>query len=228
MWILAIYLLLEIANSFVDGASYEIITLFQLTVLNLLAFNYASKTKEKTVLLSLFIYNIYVAITALFTIEASVITIISELFLLVSFVCLQINKKYNYSNDIFYKEYVSLLFYKPKSFKQYLLSLFGYPVSSFGMYINDKFYHLSWKSKTVVATEDFINTDDYIIVRTKTRCDKVSFLIPELLKQKARQPKTLYLRLNCLRCFKEILGLLEDKWHYKGEVLPSIYLRKRL
>lgn len=46
-----------------------------------------------------------------------------------------------------------------------------------------------------------------------------------LLKQKARQPKTLWLRYNCLRSHRHILNKMSG-YEYKGEISPSIYRRR--
>ena len=72
------------------------------------------------------------------------------------------------------------------------------------------------------------NWENYIIINTHYPADKVKYIIPELMRQKALTYKLLWLRLNCLLSMQPLLDILPDKWQYRGEVLPSIYFRSRI
>ena len=79
--------------------------------------------------------------------------------------------------------------------------------------------------KKVSYTNSYIY-NNYIVVDTGLPIELVTKKdIEILLKQKARQVKILWLRLNCLRSFRHILNKMPG-YGYKGELLPGIYLRR--
>lgn len=123
---------------------------------------------------------------------------------------------------------VCLVFYRPKTFKQYLLSMFGLNVSSSGVIIGNKLYQMRYEAKTLQEreyTKNYINKK-YLVIDTGFKIKNLKGKWREdLISQKARQPKTLWIRLNCLRSLGVVLNQIPN-FHYKGEVLPSIYLLK--
>jgi len=130
--------------------------------------------------------------------------------------------------DALNKKTICFGFYKPKNLKQTIISLPSQPVSSFAMFLGDKGYQLKKNAKTMQEIK--FNSEEikhkYIIIDTGCPISKVTKSdIKLLLKQKARQPQTLWLRLNCLRSFKPILNKLEG-YEYEGELLPTWYLNK--
>lgn len=124
---------------------------------------------------------------------------------------------------------VCILFYKPKTFFQYLTTLFGCHVASVAMYSGGRLYSLKRGKETVqelnVTTRYILQ--NYLVVNTNVKSLSATD-IDTILAQRARQPKTLYLRYNCLRVFKDVLDKRFGVWRYRGEVLPSIYLMRRL
>lgn len=183
----------------------------------------------KSFFITLLIYYGYVLLTdwyiEKFTIWQSAIECICFIWLL----SYQLYKNYDIPSDNISTTEVCLIAYKPKRFKQYIVSLFGKNLSCIGCIIGDKVYHISSHSPTMkeynLTDKDWSN---YIIINTHYPADNVKHIIPELMKQKARQPNTLFLKINCLLSLQPLLDILPDKWHYKGEVLPSIYLSKRI
>ena len=151
-------------------------------------------------------------------------------FLIYSAIC----KCYSYIegvnvNDID-KEYIYLIFYKPQKISQFLLTMPGLTYSSGGILIKKRnqifLYQMRYESsslqKRILYNKDYLNK--YLIIKTdlKTNC-LTKQLEDSLLLQQARQAKTLFLRFNCLRCFKELLNK-SNIFKYKGEILPCLYL----
>jgi len=96
---------------------------------------------------------------------------------------------------------------------------------SFGLKIGKYIYRFR-RNKPTMQRLGFKNNKDCEIIDTGYPVSMINESdITKLLKQKARQPKTLWLRCNCLRSHKHILNKLKG-YEYKGEVLPSIYLRR--
>jgi len=150
-----------------------------------------------------------------------------EIFTLVGISSMLWYRNYEVKSDKINPKNLNLLFYKPRTIKQLLLSIPGKPVSSCGAII-DKLYQHRYDHSTMQELEydEKDIYEKYVVVDTGYPIkDITKKQINNLLKQKARQPKTLWLRLNCLRSFKDILKDIKG-YEYKGEVLPSIYLRR--
>lgn len=127
------------------------------------------------------------------------------------------------------KKNINFIFYRPNTLKQTAYSIPAEPVASFGM-IAGKLYQARYDCTTIQELsynkkdieEKYIVIDSGYPISMVTKED-----ITKLLKQKARQPKTLFLRLNCLRSFRHILNKL-DGFELEGEWLPSYFLKKIL
>lgn len=184
--------------------------------------------RAKTMLMILSIYYIYSLFTFCFFPESSETRLIIEVVVFVMFSSYHMSKPYEIKSDDIDKSHVCLVFYKPKYIWQYISSLFGYSVSSFGMIIGDDLYQLRKNKQTIQRckyTKKHIE-DNYLILNTKYTILKISKKdIDILLEQTARQPKTLFIRINCLRSFKHVLNKIKG-YEYNGEVLPSIYLKR--
>lgn len=135
----------------------------------------------------------------------------------------------NIHTDKINKNYVNLIFYKPKTLRQQLFSLFGLSYYSCGIIIKDYLYQMRFENSLMQKreyTKEYIYSK-YLVIKTDIKVNDLNKKYPnweeELLKQKARQAKTLYLRFNCLRSLKEILKL-SNKYKYNGTILPSLYL----
>lgn len=154
----------------------------------------------------------------------------SENIIFLMMIVYQANKNYILESDAISKSTVCLIFYKPQTFKQYINAIFGLSFASVGVIIGNKKYNLEYGKSTIQEHKVYRNIvkKHYLVVDTGVPISKVSDVIPELLQQKARQPQTLYLRYNCLRSLKPVLNKLGRKWEYKGDVFPSIYLKRVL
>ncbi len=132
----------------------------------------------------------------------------------------------NIKSDKINKKNVCIVFYRPKTFKQYLLSIFGLNVASSGLLIGNKLYQMRYEN-TTLQERDYTNKyiySKYLVINTKFPISQLKGeWESELLKQKARQPKTFWLRFNCLRSLKAVLNQIPN-YRYIGEILPSIYL----
>ena len=74
-------------------------------------------------------------------------------------------------------------------------------------------------------TEDYIYSK-YLVIDTGFPISELKGdWESELLKQKARQPRTLWFRLNCLNTLEFVINQIPD-YKFKYETLPSIYLLK--
>lgn len=123
---------------------------------------------------------------------------------------------------------VNIIFYKPKTIKQFILSILGLNVSSAGLIISNKLYQMRYEAKTLQEldyTNEYIYTK-YIVVDTGFKASELKGdWKHNLLTQKARQRKTLYLRFNCLRSLRFVLNQIKN-YEYNGEILPCFYLKK--
>jgi len=184
--------------------------------------------KGKSIFCILTIYYVWIALVGWLNFSSFPGFFMVETFVFVSLATIQWSKPYNIKSDRINTNNVTLIFYKPVTFKQIFLGSWGIPVASFGVIIGDDLYQLKRNASTIqkVSYDNKNIRDRYIIVDTGYPISKVSRRkLRELLKQKARQPRTLWLRLNCLRSFKDILKDIKG-YEYKGELLPSIYLRR--
>ena len=138
----------------------------------------------------------------------------------------------NVKQDCINKKKVFIIFYKPKTLKQILLSMFGLSYSSAGILVfkDGKYYiyQMRYENKTLQKRElkNKQYLEKYLIIKTDIKSSELNNQIENiLLQQKARQKKTFYLRFNCLRSLRFILNK-SNTFNYNGEIFPSIYLLK--
>ena len=185
-------------------------------------------TETLSVITVIIMYQLYLFISMIFIPIKPDYLFFTENILFLSLVYFQAGKRYKIPSDKISRTTVCLIFYRPETIRQYINSVFGLAFASVGAIINNKVYILQYGKSTVQCRkfdESHIK-EHYLVIDTKVPNRKVRNIIPELLKQKARQPKTLYLRYNCLRSLKPLLNEMGRPWRYKGEVLPSIYLER--
>lgn len=132
-------------------------------------------------------------------------------------------------SDKINKKNVCLIFYEDlKTLKQNVLSSFGLNVASAGLIMGDDLFQLRYEFPTVqklAYTEDYIYSK-YLVIDTGFPISELKGdWESELLKQKARQPRTLWFRLNCLNTLEFVINQIPD-YKFKYETLPSIYLLK--
>lgn len=209
---------------------YEILNMeLQLALFSILSFSICKGYKAKSILTALMIYECGVFLSDWLILSLNSYLYIIEFAIFSIITLFQNYKSYNCTSDKPNKRTVCLIFYKPVTFKQYLLSLFGAPVSSSGLIIGDKKYQLKYGNPTIQASNwDLSILSKYYVIDTGVSVEDVKHLIPDLLTKRARSKNHLYFRLNCLSSLSCILDKLPNKWKYKGEVLPSLYLRNRL
>ena len=145
------------------------------------------------------------------------------------FYCLFCKIISNIKSDKINKNHVCIIFYQNLTkFKQYVVSSPGINVASAGLLIGNKIYRIV-KDKKYLFKENYTKNyiySNYLVIDTGFSISSLKGdWESEILKQKARQPGTFWLRLNCLRSLKPVLNQI-DNFKYQGEVLPSIYLLK--
>lgn len=155
---------------------------------------------------------------------------ITLIFITYSIIC----KCYSYIenvdvNDI-NKDYIYLIFYKPQKISQFLLTMPGLTYSSAGLLVNRNdatyLYQMRYENDTLqkrrLLNKEYLNK--YLIIKTDLKTSVLTRKLEyDLLNQKARQAGTLFMRFNCLRCFKELLNQSKI-FKYKNEILPCLYL----
>jgi hypothetical protein len=187
-----------------------------------------SNIKGKTVFCILTIYYVWIALVGWMDWSSYPGYFMVETFVFVGLATMQLSKPYNIKSDKINHEHVNLIFYKPVTFKQMFFGTWGFSVASFGAIIGDTLYQFKRNSDVIkrVSYDSKKIKQRYITIDTGYPISKVTNKqIAKLIRQRARQPKTLWLRLNCLRSFRHILKDIKG-YEYKGEILPSIYLRR--
>jgi len=144
----------------------------------------------------------------------------------------QLYKRSDFKSDKISSKGIYLIFFKPKTFRQYLFSLFGSPFTSVGSIINGKVYRLKHSQNKMCVSK--INKkyiqDNYTIVKVANKIDNIEKIEDELLEQSAYSSKRFGTRTNCIDSQKPLLDRLGSKWHTKGifDFIPCVYINKRL
>lgn len=213
-----------------DVYFYERIALWQMFLAFVMGFSFGKNPTElkQSVLAVFALYSFYVAIVATFNIFTPSIIVACEVLILCSFLNYELRKKYIYHNDVINPENVCIVFYKPLTFFDYLKSLVGAPISSCGLLMGNIVYRFKYSSNMIEMVYLHAEHRDYIVIDTGCRRCEVEYLLPNLLSTKARRWKTCFFRLNCLLALRPILDKIGGKWQYKGDLLPSIYIMRRL
>lgn len=132
----------------------------------------------------------------------------------------------NRKNDTIDERNVYLIFYKSKTLKQCLLSLFGLSYCSAGLIIKNHIYQMRYGFDTLQKLplrKDKIK-EKYLIVKTDIKYkDLKGNWEEQLLQQKARQIGTLFFRFNCLKSLQSVINLSKN-YNYICGIFPSIYL----
>lgn len=225
-----IFILLEV----LDNLTYDFDLWGQLTLLQLLvAFwcGYYVSNKptilRKSTLLTCIIYMVYINIVDFFFISFDYVNIL-EVIIFSYILSFQLHKTYNISSDKLNHDNVCLILYKPKrGINHIIISMFGFPVSSFGVVCGKWGRFIKETDKLVHQSPDKI-TGNYIIIDTGVK------ITPEI---QAEFDKTLGasaynccgIRIMCVKTFKNVLSLLGKKWRYRlFDFLPSVYLGRRV
>lgn len=213
-----------------DVYYYERITLWQMFFAFVMGFSFARQPTElkQSVLAVFSLYTFYVAFTSTIDIITPTIVVAIEISILIAFLNYEVRKKYNLHSDQINPENVCLVFYKPLTFFDYLKSLIGSPVSSCGLLMGNIVYRFKYSSNMIEMVYLHNEHREYIIIDTGCRRCEIEYLLPKLTASKARRWQTCFFRLNCLLALRPILDKIGGKWQYKGDLLSSIYIMRRL
>lgn len=237
LW-LFLWLLCILLNSLVT-VEFDYITLAQIetamVIVGLWIINKKhSQTVFKSILSTLSIYYVWVAISDSFINYMPQYMLCIEslvFFLILSF---QLHKKVDLKSDKITKSGIYLIFFKPKTFFQYFISLFGLPYASMGSIINGKVYRLKHNKSNIICSiinKRYIENNYHIVkVGDIKNINNIKDVEEELLKQSAYSPKRLFTRTNCVESQKPLLDNLNKKWHtkYIFDFIPAVYIYKRL
>lgn len=231
MFIALLFVALEIIAA-MQGYTYyyERIALWQMFLSFVMGFSFGKNPTElkQSVLAVFSLYTLYIAVVSTFDIFTPSIVVAIEITALCIFLNYQLRKKYVYHTDNINPENVCIIFYKPLTFFDYLKSLVGAPVSSCGLLMGNIVYRFKYSSNMIEMVYLHNEHRDYIIIDTGCRRCEVEYLLPRLTTMKARRWQTCFFRLNCLLALRPILDKIGGKWQYKGDLLPSIYIMRRL
>lgn len=190
---------------------------------NIFEWEISKKLYFKSLAFLLTLDTVLTVINYTFNINSNLVILIENIFMYYFFFVRIIS---NIKSDKINKQNVCLIFYYPRHLKQFVLAMPGINVASAGLILGDDLFQLRKEFNTIqklTYTEDYIYSK-YLVINTGFPISELKGdWESELLKQKARQPKTLWLRLNCLRSLRFVLNQIEN-FKYKGEILPCIYL----
>ena len=195
-------------------------------------YNKCPKPTFDSVFIILVIYSVWIGLTDSFITYMPIYLSVLECFCFSLLLLYQFYKRNDFKSDKISSKGIYLILFKPKTFIQYLFSLFGSPFASLGSIINGKVYRLK-HSKSVMCVskinKQYIQ-DNYYVVKVANKIDNVEEIEKELLKQSAYSGKRFNTRTNCVESQKPLFDNLSDKWHTKGilDFIPSIYINRRI
>lgn len=233
---LFVFWITELIGS-LSTSSYVHDNLILFQVFNSFWLCYWLMSKRKQVFISVIschmLYCGYVFATNLLGIPYNEILTIFEIFIFFCLCNYQLFKIYDIESNEISENNVYLIFYKPKNFKNYVYSLFGLPVSSMGIVINNNVYVL--KRNRVHPQKyplDKIDLSNFIVINTGDKVtEKIEKSAVELLKMKSKSIYTFNLRINCVKVLLPVINNLHYKWHYRPfsfDFIPSVYLSRRI
>lgn len=224
-----IFILLEISANMFDDAYFNI-ALWQMFFAFVMGFSFGRKpTEMKQSILAVFaLYCLYIAVMSTFNMFAPSTVVAVEIAVLCLLLQYEIQKKYDYHTDTRNEQNVCIIFYKPLTFFEYIKSLIGAPISSCGLLLGNDVYRFRYSSSMIEKVDFAHEHREYIIIDTGTPTSVIEPLLPDLMATKARSWQTCFFRLNCLLALKPILSKIGGKWQYRGDLLPSIYIMRRL
>ena len=192
---------------------------------NIFEWEISKKLYFKSLAFLLTLDTILTVINYTFNINSNLVILIENIFMYYFFFGRIIS---NIKSDKINKQNVCLIFYYPKHLKQFVLAMPGINVVSAGLILGEDLFQLKKEFNTIqklTYTEDYIYSK-YIVIDTGFPISELKGDWEcELLKQKARQPRTLWFRLNCLNTLEFVINQIPD-YKFKYETLPSIYLLK--
>lgn len=212
--------------SFYSYSETNFVLYAQLEAIIISLFAYKTESKNRYIFALLFLHYLFMFFAGRF-LNFNNVTFISYNILLLLFGSVLYFRTYNYNSGKINKKNICLLFKKPVKLSEYIHSFFGAPCSSFSM-LAGALYTSRYKCSTIQKEKytDYYVYKNYIVIDTGVPVSSIDErYFEDVLKQKSRQPKTLFLRYNCLRSFRFILNQLKG-YEYRGELFPCLYLRR--
>lgn len=228
-----IFMITEWLAITIKGAN-EFINLFQYPLALFIAYYTAVNNSRKNLnsLLAIFVFSSVICFCEYIFYPWPDIAKMSIVAIFVWFLSFQRYKDYDFKGHKYNKENVCFAFYKARSFRGYILSLFGSDVCSMSVICGDTWARYRRSKGSLVFDKFYPNRlkGKYILIDTGI---KINPRILRALKQiegtPSRQSKTLFLRINCVRSLKSALKELGTFWEYKFlDILPSFYLIRRI
>jgi len=186
---------------------------------------YSDIKPAKSLFSLLVIYNIFILFTD-FKIYINPVYVFCENLSFVLLGSRLILREYNIKSDKINRKNICFVFRKPKKLNEYLKSIAGSYTSSFGMIIDNNIFQLRKRFGSIQCNRykesyiynNYIVYDTGISINTLTKED-----IKKLLSNKARRLKTLFFRINCLVCFKDVLNKIG--LGYGWRFLPCLFMK---
>ncbi len=125
---------------------------------------------------------------------------------------------------------VMLVFYRPQTYFEVLVTLIGYPFASMGVYANGQWLGFRRSRKGLQLLDIKPNDERFLLVDTGVKTTpEIEATMKDLKDVPARCWTSLYIRCRCVTALSPILKKLGDKWQPKGlDFLPSLYAYRRL
>lgn len=213
------------------GFSTSQFELFYISVFVVYLINHYDKYILKAIFTSLSLYYFYIFVSDPIISYMPLWAIVLENIMVVLVLVYQFNKFNHFKSDKYNKDNVMLIFFKPKTFLDFVKSFAFSPVVSMGSVYNGYIYRLKHNKPVMCKVKCNPNTlKDYILVDTGVKHKNIKDVDLELLKQSAYNERLLHTRTNCVRSQKPLLDNLPIKWHTKDiwDIFPMIYYSRRL
>ncbi|MCK5600845.1 hypothetical protein KAR91_03190, partial [Candidatus Pacearchaeota archaeon] len=193
---------------------YDSLSRLEILLISLFAYQVCSGHFAKSILYTLTAYSGYVLLTDWYFDYVSLTQWFVEIVLFSTLALFQMLKNYSLEGDALSKENIVLAFYKPKNYKEYLVTLLGSSVSSMSIISGDNWYMFKRKKSTLQCIPlSRYKFDNYVLIDTGVKISNHSTtLLNSLIGTKASDIKSFYFRCKCVFTFKDLLESLGSKW----------------
>jgi hypothetical protein len=193
------------------------------------SFNYDLRNVNSNIIMLFYCATVALLDNSMHTIGIEYKYIIILVF--VWFMALQRYKTYDIKSDEYNPENIMLVFYKPHTARDYIISLFGMETGTMSMICDGKWAKFRWGYSYLKICElkkRRLNKN-YIVIDTGVKVtEDIKHAFYSLKGAPARTAESLYFRFNCVRIFKPVFRLMGRKWQYHFlDCLPSVYLMRR-
>lgn|GEM_PF-5546553 len=217
--------------NFNQGFSINQLELFYVSMFAVYLYNNYDKYIFKAIFTTLSLYYFYIFATDPIITHMPLWATILENIMVVLVLMYQFNKFNHFKSDEYNQDNVMLIFFKPKTFIDFVKSFAFSPVVSMGSIYNGHIYRLKHNKPNMCKVRCYPDTlKDYVLVDTGIKHKEVKGVDKKLMTQSAYNSKFLYTRTNCVRSQQPILDKLPKKWQTKDvwDIFPMIYLHRRL